>query len=214
MATTHAPPAEIQYTPPPPPAAPGGQWGDHRPEGGARRRASLTALVCLLAAVTLLFASFTSALVIRRGLGDDWSGIPQPAVLWWNTLVIVASSAWLEFARRALGRGERQRFNWFWTAGSALGLVFLAGQYLAWSELRAAGVFVASSPGSAFFYVFTVAHAVHVLGGIGALGWVEARALGLGAVPSRGAGVEIAAYYWHFLAGLWIYLMLLFQFWG
>jgi cytochrome c oxidase subunit 3 len=212
MSTVQTPATGIQYTPPPP-AAPGGEWGD-RPGGGARRRASFTALLCLLAAVTLLFAAFTSTLVIRSGVGGDWSGIPAPGVLWWNTLVILASSAWLELARRSLRLGERRSFNRFWTAGTALGLAFLAGQAAAWWQLRAAGVYVASSPGSAFFYVFTVAHAVHVLGGIGALGYIEWQAIGLRLGPAKRTAVEIAAYYWHFLAVLWIYLMLLFQFWG
>ena len=202
---------KIQYTPPPVVGA--SEWGDGRP-GGRRRRASFTALFALLSAVTMLFAALTSSLLIRRTTGSDWEVIPVPGILYGNTLVIVASSVWLEMGRRALQEGRRQSFNWRWTAGSALGLAFLGGQILAWSQLRAAGVYMSRNPGSDFFYVFTVAHAVHVVGGIAALLYIETQALRLRLGPGKRTGVEISSYYWHFLAGLWIYLMLLFKFWG
>jgi len=203
---------QIQYTPPPPPDG-GGDWGD-RPGGGARRRASFTALFVLLAAVTMLFAAFTSALVVRRGLGGDWERVPMPGILYWNTLLILASSAWIDIARRALHRGARGSFNRFWTIGTVLGVAFLVGQGIAWSQLRDAGIYMAVNPGSDFFYVFTVAHAAHVLGGIAALAYIEVQALRLRLGPGRRTGVEITSYYWHFLGGLWVYLMILFHFWG
>ncbi len=162
----------------------------------------------------MLFAAFTSALVVRRGLGDDWTGIPLPAILWWNTAALVVSSVALELAQRALRGGLRQSFNIFWSVGTALGLVFLGGQYLAWLQLQAAGVYVATTPGSSFFYVMTVAHAVHLAGGVCALMYIEIQALRLQLGPGKRTAVEVSRIYWHFMAGLWIYLMLLFRFWG
>src|SRR6266545_2416511 len=109
--------------PPPPPT--GGGWGDgggNNYDGrGSGRRASFTGLYVLLAASTMVFAALTSALVVRRGLGDDWHSMPKPAVLWANTAILLASSAALEFARRALRNGARSRFNGWWTLGTALG---------------------------------------------------------------------------------------------
>lgn len=200
-----------QYTPPPP-ADGGGAWDD-RPSG-SHRRATFTGIYVLLAAITMLFAAFTSALVVRRGLGNDWTGVPLPAILWWNTAGIVLSSVALEAARHSLFGGARQAFNLWWTAGTALGVLFLAGQSVAWLQLRAAGVFVASTPGSSFFYLFTVAHALHVAGGLAALLYIETQALRLRLGPGKRTAVEVSRVYWHFLAGLWIYLMILFHFWG
>jgi cytochrome c oxidase subunit III len=51
----------------------------------------------------------------------------------------------------------------------ALGLLFVAGQYVAWMQLRAQGLFLATNPNSSFFYVLTAIHALHVLGGLGGL---------------------------------------------
>ncbi|MBM3813128.1 MAG: cytochrome C oxidase subunit III [Acidimicrobiia bacterium] len=195
---------------PPPPVQEGG-WG---PDPGKQRRASLTGMYVLFAAITMLFAAFTSALVVRRGLGDDWSGIPVPGILWVSSALIALSSVALEIARRRLLEGERERFTVWWTAGTMLGLLFLGGQTAAWRQLLAQGVYVSTSPGGSFFYLFTVAHAVHVVGGVVALLYIEYQALRLRLGPGKRTAVEVSRLYWHFLAGLWIYLILLFQFWG
>src|SRR5438270_9518344 len=90
---------------PPPPMDPG--WGDSGGSGGhgGSRRASFTGLYVLLAASTMVFAALTSALVVRRGLSDDWASMAKPAILWLNTAVLLASSFALERARRSLKRG-------------------------------------------------------------------------------------------------------------
>jgi cytochrome c oxidase subunit 3 len=202
---------ETYKGPPSPPIADSGYGGG---EPGRRRRATMTGAWVLLAAVTMFFAGLSSALVVRRGIGVDWSGIPLPGILWVNTVVLAASSGALELARRALLSGDRAAVNRWWSAGTLLGLLFLAGQYRAWLDVAATGVTVSSSPGGSFFYLFTVAHAVHVLGGIAALLYIEFQALRLQLGPGKRTAVEAARLYWHFLAGLWIYLMLLFRFWG
>lgn len=74
-----------------------------------------------------------------------------------------------------------------------LGIIFLAGQIALWLELPS------SQPGDWFLWTFSVTHALHVVGGIIALIWAREAA---------------ARIYWHFLTGLWIYLMLLFAIWG
>ncbi|MGH9657973.1 MAG: cytochrome c oxidase subunit 3, partial [Bryobacteraceae bacterium] len=152
--------------------------------------------------------------VVRRGLGDDWTHTPLPPVLWINTAALAASSAALEMARRALRAGAREAFNRWWTAGTALGALFLAGQYLAWLQLRAAGIYVSTNPSSAFFYLFTAAHAAHILGGVAALVYVNVQALRLRLGPGKRTAVDVVAVYWHFVDGLWIYLLLIFLVWG
>jgi hypothetical protein len=71
-------------------------------------------LYVLLAASTMLFAAFTSAMVVRRGLSDDWVSMPKPPILLVNTVILLASSVALEVARRALKHRGRARFNgWY-----------------------------------------------------------------------------------------------------
>ena len=162
----------------------------------------------------MMFAAFTSAMVVRRGLSDDWASMAKPSILWLNTAILLASSAALEVARRAIKSGARARFNTWWTAGSALGLLFLVGQTIAWLQLKAAGVFVSTNPSSSFFYVLTVAHAFHLLGGLSALLYVDVQALRLTLGPAKRTAIDISAVFWHFLDGLWVYLMVLFYVWG
>ena len=209
-------PRDIIHGPPPPPFE--GGWGGGGGGGtdgrGAFRRASFTGLFVMLAASTMLFAAFTSAMVVRRGLSDDWVSMPKPPILLVNTGVLLASSLALELARRALKSGGRASFNGWWTAGTVLGAIFLAGQALAWSQLNAAGVFISTNPSCSFFYVLSVAHAVHLLGGASALFYVDVQAWRLRLGPAKRTVIDVSAIFWHFLDGLWLYLMVLFYVWG
>ena len=151
----------------------------------AERNRSITGVMMLLAAVTMLFAAFTSAMVVRRGLSGDWVSTPLPNILWFNSALLIASSVTL--------RNPATRY------AKALGVIFLAGQLEAWRELSAAGVYLPSNPSASFFYILTAVHAAHLLGGLFGLQFANRQA---------------AAIYWHFMTGLWIYVLLLFSIWG
>ena len=174
----------------------------------------MTGLMVLLAAVVMFFAALTSAYIVRRGLSNDWVTTRMPQVLWLNTVALLASSIVLELARRALKAGKRESFNRLWTAGSALGVLFLAGQYAAWLQLRAQGIYLATNPSSSFFYVLTAAHALHLIGGVVALLYVSVQAYRLRLGPGKRTAIDVSAVYWHFLDGLWVYLLVLFLVWG
>jgi len=174
----------------------------------------MTGLMVLLAATTMAFAAFTSAFVVRRGISNDWEALGVPRICWANTVILLTSSLLLEVARHSLKRGQRSGFNLYWTAGTGLGILFLAGQALAWRQLYASGIFVASNPSSSFFYLLTAAHGLHILGGLTALLYVDVQALRLQLGPSKRTVVDVSAIFWHFVDGLWLFLMLLFLVWG
>ena len=202
---------------PPPPIDTG--WGGGSGGGasrGASRAASFTGLFVLLAASTMAFAAFTSAFVVRRGLSDmdDWVSVHYPPILFLNTAILLASSFVLDLSRRALKAGDRSKFNFCWSAATALGVLFLAGQAAAWYQLKQTGVFIATNPASSFFYVFTAAHAFHLIGGVAALVYVDVQALRLRLGPAKRTAIDVTAIFWHFLDGLWLYLMVLFYVWG
>jgi len=129
-------------------------------------------------------------------------------VLWLNTLALVASSFTLERARRSLSRLDLSGFRKLWSVTTGLGALFLIGQLVAWRQLVAQGVFMASNPASSFFYIFTAAHGLHLLGGIGALLYVLVRKFD-GASIALPTAAEVVSYYWHFMDGLWIFLLAL-----
>jgi cytochrome c oxidase subunit 3 len=160
-------------------------------------------------AIVMLFAAFTSALVVRKGGSSDWTSIALPQILYLNTLILLASSVALEVARRALATGMVSRFKISLDAAAILGVAFLGGQFIAWTQLAARGVFLATNPSSSFFYLLTGAHALHLLGGITALFYLVYRAPQLASGVKKPVAVDVTAIYWHFMDGLWIYLLLL-----
>jgi cytochrome c oxidase subunit III len=162
----------------------------------------------------MVFAAFTTALMLRRGVGDDWVTMAKPRILLLNTAILLASSVALDMARRALRAKRRNWFSGWWTVGTVLGLLFLVGQGLAWRQLQGAKVFIGNNPSNTFFYVLTVAHAAHLVGGLMALIWVDIQALRLRLGPAKRTAIDVSAIFWHFLDGIWIYLMVLFYVWG
>jgi len=199
----------------PPPPGSGNGWGGDGPEGrGSSRRTSFAGLLVMLLASGMLFAALSSAFLLRRSAAEDWTATPKPPILYVNTAVLFASSGALELARRALRRGARDSFNRYWTAGTEMGVFFLFGQALAWRQLSDLGFYVASTPSTSFFYVFTAAHAIHLFGGLAALIYVEIQALRFELGPAKRTIAGLSAVFWHFLDGLWLYLMILFTFWG
>src|SRR5207302_9222817 len=107
-------------------------------------------------------------LVLQRG-SQLWVTVHLPRILWANTGVLLASSFTLESARKRLYLAEASGFRRFWLVTTVLGFLFVAGQLDAWRQLVAQGVYIASNQASSFFYIFTGAHAVHLLGGVCAL---------------------------------------------
>lgn len=169
-------------------------------------------LWALLGTITMLFAGFTSAYLVRRA-SPDWLPLPVPRILWVNTAVLLASSIALEVGRRGLRRGRPAALTRWLLVATVLGVTFLAGQLAAWRQLAAWGIYLPSSPHSAFFYMLTGAHGVHVLGGIAALSYALAQARRGFYTQSPHRAVSLCATYWHFVDGLWLYLFLLLFVW-
>jgi len=197
--------------PTPPPG--GGGDGDHgnkrrRPGGPPSPNRYYTGIALGIVSILMFFMALASAFLVRRGTSGDWIPVHLPVVLWLNTLALIASSFTLERARRALSRLDLSGFCKLWTVTTGLGALFLIGQLVAWRELVAQGVFMASNPASSFFYIFTAAHGLHLLGGVGALLYVLVRKFDNTRIALPTAA-EIASYYWHFMDGLWVFLLVL-----
>ena len=186
----------------------GGDSGEVRPWRVPERTYRL-AMWMALVAIVMLFASFTSALVVRQGLSDDWVSLALPRILWLNTAVLLVSSGTLEFGRRALTRRMGASLTVWLYVTTGLGLLFLAGQLAAWRELAARGVYLATNPSSSFFYLLTAAHGLHLAGGVIALFYLLIRARTIAGGRQRRTAVDVTAIYWHFMGALWIYILFL-----
>ena len=138
-----------------------------------------------------------------------------------STAVIVASSFTFGLASKGLRKDDGAAYRRWLGLTLALGLAFLACQFLAWRGLIAQGVYLASSPHSSFFYLLTALHALHLLGGIAGLSYLLLRAGRAarageeerGIRVRRRAAVDAVGIYWHFMDGLWVYLFALLFLW-
>lgn len=165
-------------------------------------------LMGVLATVTMLFAGFTSAYLVRRS-GGDWEPVSLPGMLWLNTGLLLAGSVAVEIARARMQEGRDQALKLWLQISTVLGAGFVVGQVLAWRELVRRGVFLPTSPHSSFFYMLTGVHGLHVVGGILALLYALYRVSRAPFGPSPERAVKLSATYWHFVDGLWLYLFVL-----
>jgi cytochrome c oxidase subunit III len=173
----------------------------------ARDQISITGVSILLAAVLMLFMALVSALMVRKGASNDWTALIFPRILWLNTAILIASSLTLVRSRKNLAANDLEGFRHWWIVTTILGVLFLAGQLAAWRQLVGEGVYLATNPSSSFFYVFTAAHGLHLLGGVIALLYVAMRSVKR---QRQLAVTEAASLYWHVMDGLWVFIFLLF----
>jgi cytochrome c oxidase subunit 3 len=193
-----------------PPVGGGGGGGDGD-KGGQRRkppqRRYSTAIALGMISILVFFLGLCVAFIVLRHVTEHWASLRLPRILWLNTAILLMSSFTLEMARRRLSRLDVRGFRKLWRVTIVLGGVFLFGQILAWLQLVIAGTYIASTQGASFFYIFTVAHAVHLSGGLAALVYVAVRDFDKGKISVKTA-VEITSYYWHFMDGLWVVLVM------
>ena len=208
------------------------------PDYATRLRRARLGLLVVLTPVLMLFVSFTSAYVVRQGLPSldprtatlvkDWIPVTLPKLLLLNTAVLVLSSLFVELARQQ-SRGQVQAvlaageihprvsaddgMSMPWLSITlVLGLLFLFGQWTAWKQLAANGFHVDTTPSSSFIYLLTGTHAIHLMGGVLALFVAGMASLLRRSVATRSIVVDVTAWYWHFMAALWIYILCLMEF--
>jgi len=185
----------------------GGDEGKKRPNKPVSPGRYYTGIAIGIVSVLMFFMALASAFLVRKG-GPDWVPLHIPALLWANTSVLLVSSGTLELARKRLAATDVVGFRRLWLVTTVLGVVFLTGQVTAWRILVKQGIYLASNPASSFFYIFTGAHALHLLGGVAALIYVAHRNYDTANI-TRTVAVDVTSYYWHFMDALWLFLLAL-----
>jgi cytochrome c oxidase subunit 3 len=166
----------------------------------------------------MTFGGLMGAYVVVATNGEaEWRPFDLPFQLWVSTVILACSSVTIQIAKNAIDREEhRKAKNWL-IATTALGAAFISSQLMAWLALVSRGLYMRGNPYAGFFYILTIAHAVHVVGGIVALGAIQIRAwepsMDEGELEHRKNLARSVAYYWHFLGLLWLALLGLLAFW-
>jgi cytochrome c oxidase subunit 3 len=190
--------------------------GDDGGDGGGKRRwpqspssrRYATAIILGILSIVMFFMAMASAFIFLRATSSRWEPLHLPSIIWFNTMILLLSSGAMELARRRLAFADLRQFRRLWSVATALGILFLLGQFAAWRQFVLAGFYVATNQASSFFYIFTGLHGLHLLGGICALLYVSFRKFEKAKV-SRSVAAEVASHYWHFMDGLWLFLLAL-----
>ena len=172
----------------------------------------------LLVIVTMTFGGLIAAYVVIATNGvAEWQPFALPIQLWISTAIILGSSVTYHLGKNAIARNEQVSAKRWMLATTVLGAMFISSQLLSWLALSSRGLYVASNPYAGFYYILTAVHAVHVLGGIIALGSILIRIWGPARTPESVAKritfSQVVGWYWHFMGGLWIVLFMLLGFW-
>jgi cytochrome c oxidase subunit III len=172
----------------------------------------------LLLVVMMTFGGLISAyLVISTNGVMEWKPFDLPKAVLVSTFLILASSVTYQLAQNALYKENQTKGKNWLLATTVFGGMFIASQLIAWVELVRRGVYMESNPYAGFFYILTAVHAVHVIGGIIALGYVLLRMWqptdSDAELVQRKQISTTVGWYWHFMDGLWIVLVLLLGFW-
>ncbi len=180
--------------------------------------AGLLAMRLVLVSVSMLFVTVGVAYYARSRSPIGWQHIRVPSLLWVSTALILASGWTLETARSVVEGSHRRRYVSWVAVTLGIGLAFLASQILALRELAVQGLYLRHNPHSSLFYVLTVAHGLHLLGGMLALCYLLARAPQILTASRRHFArlrgrIAVAALYWHFLTVLWLGLFLALLIW-
>ena len=128
-----------------------------------------------------------------------------------NTFVLVTSSFAVNVAHDDLREGDRQGFKNFLALGIALGVLFVATQ--AYEYIHAPFPFKNSIYGATFFMA-TGFHGAHVIIGVIFLTVCLVRAFLGQFTPRQHVGFQFAAWYWHFVDVVWLFLFSCIYIWG
>lgn len=169
------------------------------------------ALYLGIVSLIMAFAAFSSAYIVRQAAGN-WLEFRLPGMFYVSTAVIVLSSICLKLSSRAFDREQETSYRIFLSITFVLGAVFLITQYLGWMEMYNNGIDLKGNPSGSFVYVMSMAHALHVVGGIVVLGVALYHAFNLpfARTRERRLRLDLTGIYWHFVDILWIYLLLFF----
>lgn len=158
-----------------------------------------------IVSVVMLFASQTSAYLVRRAEGN-WVEFDIPQIFWYSTIVLVISSLSMQWAYWSAKKDNFANLRTAISITFVLGLVFLWMQFEGWKELVAMNVYFVGNPSGSFFYVFTGLHGFHLISGLIVLFVALVSAFRLKVHAKSLNQIEICATYWHFLDILWVYL--------
>jgi|SoiMetStandDraft_5_1073268.scaffolds.fasta_scaffold65904_2 cytochrome c oxidase subunit 3 len=160
---------------------------------------------------TMAFATLFVCFLFLRHREPVWPPVgvmlPSLPLAATGTGVLLLSSALLH---AAVGRGRTGAAGLapLWGAALALGALFAVLQTWLWLDVWRAGFHADAGNYYGLFYMLTWFHALHVLVGLVALGWVWAGILRGRVGVLRLSPALATSIFWHFVDAVWVVLFL------
>ncbi|MCB0570015.1 MAG: cytochrome c oxidase subunit 3 [Phaeodactylibacter sp.] len=176
-------------------------------------------LALLLLGISALFLAFSVAFIYTRAQ-NHIPPLRLPGIFIFNTLILLSSSVTMVWAKRAYVADDSRNYQRALYVTILLSLFFLVMQSLGWAQLFGQQVFLHTDNSAGYLYVITGLHFAHVIAGLPFLAaflWKARKlmkepvsALVYFSDPDKKLRLRLLTIYWHFLDGLWVFLVLFF----
>lgn len=159
-----------------------------------------------LLSVIMIFASLTSAYIVRKAEGN-WVDFELPPIFWVSSIIILISSVTHHIAFFQAKKDNLDQVRGWMIITALLGIGFLVTQWYSWVYLVQINVYFASNNvAGSFLYVLVGLHALHLISAILFVFVITGRTFRYKVHSKNLLGIELCTTYWHFLDALWIYL--------
>jgi cytochrome c oxidase subunit 3/cytochrome o ubiquinol oxidase subunit 3 len=166
-------------------------------------------MLCFLLSEVAFFATLIMTYVFF--LRQTGRSTPSPAQVFrlpltlFATACLLSSSGTIHLAEKALRRGERRWFLRWWAGTITLGLLFLVCTAWEWSELIGRwGLTISRNMFGSTYFTLVGFHAAHVTVGVLLMTMLLILAQRREVGSQNATAVELTAWYWHFVDGVWV----------
>lgn len=176
-------------------------------------------MTLVLFGVSALFLGFTGAYLYNR-VQQGVQPVAVPSMFYYNSVLLLLSSYTLWKAKTAYRDDETIAFKNSLIITLILTLGFLIAQFFAWNQMLNQNIGITHSTMASYLYLISILHFAHVIAGIPFLAYfiIEAHRKMISPVTvlvyfadkGKKRMLDILNIYWHFLDGLWIYLVMFF----
>ena len=176
-------------------------------------------LSLLLIGLTFMFLGLTAAYIYSR-VQNNAPALQLHPIFIFNTIILLGSSYTMYLANRYYLQDHTDYYKRAILGTIMLSLLFLACQFYGWSALFADQLFIDSNTSISYLYLISGLHFLHVIGGLPFLLMFYITALKrmkephtvliYFTNPEKRLKLNLLTLYWHFLDGLWLYLIIFF----
>ncbi|PAU93465.1 cytochrome C oxidase subunit III [Aliifodinibius salipaludis] len=187
--------------------------------------AKLGMWIFLVTEILMFGGLFAAYIVFRLWYPDLFTQASTELNTFWggvNTVVLIGSSLTVAMAIKSAQLNQKKNIAINLGITLALAAVFMVIKYFEWTHKFELGIFpgqfydfggIEHEKANVFFslyYLMTGLHGIHVLVGMGLMGWLLWRSLNNHFNSEYYTPIEITGLYWHLVDIIWIFLFPLF----